>query len=612
MSNQMEQEKKPLFSRTPLVGVAIMVVVVSGLIVDTTRAENDNFYADLIRLDNVATRIHQNYVEEISSKELVDKAVEGMMEVLDPHTTYFEQKAYEELRIHTEGKFGGLGIQISIRDDVLTVMTPISGTPAERAGIRSGDQILEIEGESTKGIKLDEAVNRLRGEPGSEVEILIGRKGEPRPMTYTITREVIRINAVPFAGILQDGIGYIRLTTFSQDAGDELEKSIKKLLKKDLQGLVLDLRGNPGGLLPQAIEVASKFLPRKSLVVYTRGRAPNQNKDFHVSSNPVMPMDIPLVVLVNRASASASEIVAGAVQDWDRGVVLGDTTFGKGSVQTIMQLDPTHHLKLTTAFYYTPSGRCINRPENTPHSVEEEDVSVDGYQGIDDISPDQEQEQSDTSATDTTATAEDTTTYRTKSGRIVHGGGGIVPDTVVDMNSFSQIVKTLFKNDVFFKFANVEHPKLKKRDVKIGEDFVVDDRIMNEFRAYLDSTDFDYKSRGELALDDFRTRTGLVEDTTVDSTEVQADEEAEWTAEQQQQLEKAVAGISAILEQKESEEFQEHEKEIRKHLREAMLVREFGSDNETVYRFRLSDDPQVKEAIRLMAKDKIYSSLLVP
>lgn len=611
MRNQMDKNTNSLWGRAPMIGVAILTVVVSGLIVDTTRAENDNFYSDIIRLDAVATRIHQNYVEEISTKELVDKAVEGMIEVLDPHTTYFEQKQYEELRIHTEGKFGGLGIQISIRDNVLTVMTPISGTPAERAGIRSGDQILEIEGESTKGIKLDDAVSKLRGEPGSEVEILIGRRGEPRPMTYTITREIIQIHAVPFAGIMENGIGYVRLTTFSQDAGDEIEKSIKELLKKDMKGLVLDLRGNPGGLLPQAIEVASKFLPRKSLVVYTRGRAPGQNKDFHVTSNPVLPMDIPLVVLVNRASASASEIVAGAVQDWDRGVVLGDTTFGKGSVQTIMQMDATHHLKLTTAYYYTPSGRCINRPENSAHRVEDEDLSVEGYQGLEDAPEMKDTPENEGDADTTKETTADTTTYRTKSGRIVHGGGGIVPDTIVDMNSFSEIVRALFKNDVFFKFANVEHPRLKKQKKPITASLAIDDRIMKDFKSFLDSVSFDYKSLGELALDDFRQRTGLAPDTSADSLETSEVEE-EWTAEEEKQLQAAVASISKILHRRETATFEEHDKEIRKYIREALLVREFGSDNETVYRLRLADDPQVNAAIKLMDTDNVYSSLLIP
>ena len=364
MEKQAQKQTHKLFGKAPVTGIVIMIVVIAGLVVDATKADGDSFYGDIIRLDNVATKIHQNYVEEMDSKDLIDNAIQGMLRILDPHTSYFEPKQYEELRIHTEGKFGGLGIQISIRDKVLTVMTPIAGTPASRSGIQSGDQIIKINGKSTAGITIDNAVEKLRGEPDTKVTISIRRKGESKDIDYTINREIIHIKSVPYYGVIQNDIGYIHLQTFSQDAGAEVERAIKELLKKNIKGMVFDLRHNPGGLLPQAIEVAEKFLPRKSLVVSTRGRVRGQNKEFYSATQPVLPETMPLAVLVDYASASASEIVAGAIQDWDRGVVVGDTTFGKGSVQSILPLDKTHHLKLTTAFYYTPSGRCINRPEN--------------------------------------------------------------------------------------------------------------------------------------------------------------------------------------------------------------------------------------------------------
>ncbi|MBD3314357.1 MAG: PDZ domain-containing protein, partial [Chitinivibrionales bacterium] len=364
MTNNENARSGGKLSRAHVVGMVALVVVVTGLVADVTNTGNDNFYEDIIRLDNVATKIHQKYVEDIESEELIDDAISGMLETLDPHSSYFKRKQYEELRIHTEGKFGGLGIQISIREKVLTVMTPISGTPASRSGIQSGDQIIKIDGESTKGITIDEAVNELRGEPGTEVTITVRRKGEAQPHDYTITREIITIKSVPYYGFVKDKIGYVKLVAFSQDAGDEVERAIKALVKQGAKGLVFDLRFNPGGLLPQAKEVADKFLDRRSLIVSTRGRIRDQNKEFLASSQPVVPDDMPVVVLVNAASASASEIVAGAIQDWDRGIVMGDTTFGKGSVQSILPIDKDHHLKLTTAFYYTPSGRCINKPEN--------------------------------------------------------------------------------------------------------------------------------------------------------------------------------------------------------------------------------------------------------
>jgi carboxyl-terminal processing protease len=307
-----------LSGRTHFWGVVVLIVVVFGLIVDTIKADSDYFYADFDRLGNVTKNIHHKYVEAINSEELVENAIKGMLEILDPHTSFFKKKEYEELRIHTEGKFGGLGIQISIRDKILTVVTPISGTPASRAGIQSGDQIAKINGKSTKGIEIDQAVEKLRGEPGSEVSITIMRKGEAKPLEFTITREIITIKSVPYKGVLGDDIGYIKLVTFSQEASDEVEKAIESLVKKDIKGLILDLRRNPGGLLPQAIKVSEKFLNRKSLVVSTRGRLRGQNKEFFSYLNPVLPKDMPLIVLVNAASASASEIVAGAIQDYDR------------------------------------------------------------------------------------------------------------------------------------------------------------------------------------------------------------------------------------------------------------------------------------------------------
>jgi carboxyl-terminal processing protease len=357
-----QKQTRTIFGRTPFIGMVILIVVITGLVVDATKADEDNFYYDIDRLDNVALKIHQNYVEDMSSKDLIDNAIDGMLKILDPHTSYFEPKQYEELKIHTEGKFGGLGIQISIRDKVLTVMTPISGTPASRAGIQSGDQIIKIDSKPTTGITIDNAVSKLRGEPGSKVTITIRRKGEVKDIDYQISREIIQIKSVPYFGVLDNGIGYVHLATFSQDAGAEVEKAIKELSKKNIKGLVFDLRHNPGGLLPQAIEVSEKFLPRKSLVVSTRGRVRGQNKEFYSATQPVLSPELPLVVLVDYASASASEIVAGAIQDYDRGVVLGDTTFGKGSVQSILPMsDNSYHMKLTTAFYYTPSGRCRSR-----------------------------------------------------------------------------------------------------------------------------------------------------------------------------------------------------------------------------------------------------------
>ncbi|MBD3390457.1 MAG: PDZ domain-containing protein [Chitinivibrionales bacterium] len=582
--------RRRFFGRAEFVGLVVMIVVVGGLVVDATKTDSDNFYADIIRLDNVATKIHQSYVEEIPSEDLVDKAVEGMLEVLDPHTSFFKKKQYDELRIHTEGKFGGLGIQISIRDKVLTVMTPISGTPASRAGLQSGDQIVEIEGKSTKGITIEEAVNKLRGEPGTDVSITIRRRGESKDLEYTITREIITIHAVPFYGMLENNIGYVRLLSFSQEAGDEVEKSLKALLDRDLKGLILDLRHNPGGLLPQAIEVAEKFLGRKSLVVSTRGRLRGQNKEFYASSSPVLPDAIPLVVLVSAASASASEIVAGAIQDWDRGIIMGDTTFGKGSVQSILPLDKDHHLKLTTAYYYTPSGRCISKPENAVHLEDGDGDSVEA-------------------AAD--SVEQDTTVYTTKAGRIVYGGGGIVPDTIVENELPELAVRRLLLKDVFFKFANSQYPRLRKRKAKLNAAFTVSDALMEGFHAFLDSIDFEYSSHAKAEFEAFKQHAGLI-DSSEDTTGAEDIEKPAWTDAELAELKRISARVDSVLQVLGKREFSDSEDEIKRLIKEALLVREHGQDNEIVYRVRLIEDDQVGKAIALLLDNKSYASLLEP
>jgi len=597
------QRSGKVFTGIPMMGMVVLIVAFVGLAVDSTRANVDNFFADVVRMDNVAAKIHQNYVNDVSSKDLVDNAIKGMMQALDPHTTYFEAKEYDDLRIQTEGKFGGLGIQISIRDKVLTVMTPISGTPAHRAGIQSGDQIIRIDGASTRGYTSDKAVSKLRGEPGTSVTILIRRRGEAQDIEYTIKREIIHIKSVPFFGVLENDIGYIVLQTFSQDAGAEIERAIKELLKKNIKGLVFDLRHNPGGLLPQSIEVSAKFLPRRSLVVSTKGRVRNQNKEFNSDSNPVLPMDMPLVVLVDRASASASEIVAGAIQDWDRGIIVGDTTFGKGSVQSVLPVDASNHLKITTAFYYTPAGRCINRAENFVRK--DADMNED-----DELDEEEEGKASDSADKKEKAAPADTTTYRTKGGRLVYGGGGIVPDTIVERKIPEMAIRALLTKDMFFKFANTEYVKLQKRGVKLTPDFQVDDSVMKDFYAFLDSSDFTYQSLAELQFEEFKKRSGLIEDTAAAKMKNALMELPKLNDAELKNLRANAEKMDQILAEESKRALKQNDAEIRRFVRNALLIREFGQDNEAVFRARLANDEQLAAALGILNDKNSYSRLL--
>src|ERR1019366_3922631 len=258
-------------------------------------------------------------------------AIRGLSSILDPHTAYFAEQESEDLKTHTKGEFGGLGITIGVRENVLTVISPLVGTPAYRMGIQAGDRILEIDGKTTRGLTVDEAVTHLRGTPGTQVSIKIWRQGLAEPLPFVIPREIIKSESVPYAGLLPGKVGYIKLVQFSEPTGADLEKAIVKLKAQGATSFILDLRYNPGGLLNQAVEVSEQFLPKGRVVVSTRGRQPSQNTELASQGTPLVDTAVPLVVLVNGGSASASEIVSGAIQDWDRGVVMGTQTYGKGS-----------------------------------------------------------------------------------------------------------------------------------------------------------------------------------------------------------------------------------------------------------------------------------------
>ncbi len=321
--------------------------------------EKDNTYQKLQIFSDVLERLKQSYVEEVDSEELVYGAIQGMLETLDPHSNFLPPDIYKELQVETKGSFGGLGIEITLRDRILTIVSPIEDTPAYRAGLEAGDKIIKINDESTKNMTLFEAVKLLRGKKGTDVTITIVREGLAEPKDFTLTRDVIKLQSVK-SKLMDEHYGYIRITQFQENTARELTKALKALNKESggtLQGLILDLRNNPGGLLDQAIDVADTFLD-SGKIVYTDGRVPSQKMEFFAHPQKEK-YPYPMIVLVNGGSASASEIVAGALQDHHRAVVLGTQTFGKGSVQTIIPLDDGSGLKLTTAHYFTPSGRVI-------------------------------------------------------------------------------------------------------------------------------------------------------------------------------------------------------------------------------------------------------------
>jgi carboxyl-terminal processing protease len=340
------------------------------LSIQRVSAEDQTVYENLQIFSDVLDIVKENYVQEVESKELVEGAISGMLRTLDPHSSYLDPDAYKELQVETKGSFGGIGIEITVRDGVLTVVSPLEGTPAYELGIQAGDQILRVDGETTKEMTLMEAVKKMRGPKGTNVVLTIMREEFTKPQDFVITRDTIAIRSVR-SKTLEPGYGYIRLSQFQSSTARDLRKEIAKLEKenKSLKGLILDLRNNPGGLLDQAVKVSDEFL-NEGLIVYTGGRLKSQDMRFEAHMN-TKPHAYPIVVLVNEGSASAAEIVAGALQDHKRAVVVGVKTFGKGSVQTVMPLRNGAALRLTTALYYTPNGRSIQAKGIEPDIVVE-------------------------------------------------------------------------------------------------------------------------------------------------------------------------------------------------------------------------------------------------
>lgn len=339
---------------------------------------------ELRSLTEVFGRIKQDFVEPVSDKTLLENAIRGMLSGLDPHSSYLDAEGYKDLQVGTTGEFGGLGIEVGMEDGFVKVISPIDDTPAQRAGIKAGDLIIRLDSKPVKGMTLQQAVNIMRGKVGTDIILTVVREGADKPMEITITRDTIKVQSVK-GRVLEDGYGYVRISQFQSHTGENLAKQISKIRDKSkgkLNGLILDLRNNPGGVLNAAVEVSDAFL-ENGLIVYTQGRVPDSELKFTATPNELID-GAPMVVLVNGGSASASEIVAGALQDHKRAVIMGSQTFGKGSVQTILPLKNNTALKLTTARYYTPSGRSIQASGITP-DIEIETIKVASVESSDSV-----------------------------------------------------------------------------------------------------------------------------------------------------------------------------------------------------------------------------------
>jgi carboxyl-terminal processing protease len=571
-----------------IISVMLFIIEVSGAAGGSMVKDADNGYELFSKVYN---RVLSNYVEPVNAWDMSKNAVEGILKKLDPYSSFFDPRDFKQLQDETRGQFGGIGIEIGVRHDYPCVMAyPIKDGPALKAGMRTGDLICEIEGKNTKGMDLNEVVGMLRGKENTPVHIKIMRGNHPI-FPLTLTRESIPLSNVVYAGIIQDDIGYIKLNRFNQEASREMDRAIARLDSAKAKGVILDIRNNPGGLLTEAQQVSNKFLPKNSVIVYTKGRTPDDSLTFRAEDSPKVFPSMHLVVLVNQGSASASEIVAGAIQDHDRGVIIGETTFGKGSVQTVYEdLPEGTGLKLTTAHYFTPSSRLIHKERKM-----EDLMAV--------ASTDEEREMSNnpgTSVSPDSLKKINTTSpkFYTDAKRIVFGGGGITPDIIVQEKPVGNIVSQLFSQSIFFDFA-VEycnnHPNLQ-------DTFTVTDDILNQFKAFSDTCtvfnadlnkrvlDFEYVIPGKDSLDKFRV--SLKRDNYDGDIFKMIDN-----------LEKSVAA-------KRNDDFFSHKDTIKRILKREIASAKFGAEERTIA--SKDWDVQLQKAIEVLHNEQMYHTLLSP
>ena len=453
---------RSIFTLVALSGLTLMAGLVGHPVqADPSQAE-DQFWT----FGRVLALVEDEYVGDIDSDTLVDGAISGMLARLDPHSNYLDEEAFAEMRDEQRGKFSGLGIQINKRgaDSPLTIVAPIDGTPASRAGLQSGDVISAINGERTIELSVNGAVRLLKGPKGTSVTITIDRPGDSESFDVTIERDDIPVESIRVAHLLDNGVGIVRVSNFTSTTASELDEQIARLSEQGMDKLLLDLRGNPGGLLDQAVQVSERFIPAGELVVYTRGRIRGSSADY-VAKRGVQRWEKPLVVLVDGSSASASEIVSGAIQDHDRGLIVGEPTFGKGLVQRVVPLQQGGGaLAVTTAKYYTPLGRLIQRDYT--------DFEEYYLTRSDDESTPSEEEQ----------------IYKTVGGREVYGGGGIRPDYTVEADTPPKLIYRLVRNNLLFDFS-IRHAH-ERDDLERG--FTVDDQMVRSLTKFLREREFEY------------------------------------------------------------------------------------------------------------------------
>ena len=577
-------------SRFRLLLIPALVLLAGQCSQSFGRPDEDPYYQAMKNIKlfgQIYQEVNDRYLEEVDPEKFIRAGIEGMLDRLDPYSVYLEPEGRDELEIMTKGKYYGVGMRIVLRNGYATCAEqPFPGSPAFRAGIREGDQIIEIDGQSTKGVKLSVTAGRLRGDKkGSDVTIKIHRPGVSEPLTFVLIRDEIIPTDIQYSGFVEPGYALIKLTRFNRGADAQIAESLQRLKEQGLQGLILDLRGNPGGLLDQAVEVADLFVAKNELIVYTEGRGEYKRQEFRNPKDPVLGQT-PLIVLIDGYSASASEIVAGAIQDLDRGVIVGTSSFGKGLVQTVIPLDRRgeQQLKLTTAQYFMPSGRGIQKPEifeHGPFSVFANDPSITA---ADEEVDEESLDEANPAKPDTDKSVIDFKPYFTKNNRTVLGGGGIKPDVEVKNPDYTRYELELFRRSAFFNFSLdyvAAHPQVKK-------DFEVDEAVLAEFAAFLADKKFSYNPDGWDQL-----------------------VKLEQTAKERGYLnlmETSLTAVKAEFEQVRASEKEKSRERIKAYIKSEILAKVFGKDASSESLFT-SDEP-LQRALSILKNQEEYSRIL--
>jgi len=534
------------------IGTSVGFVVVNNV---------NSFYEVKRSIDlfgNVYKDVIENYVDPVSPGQFMRKGIDAMLTSLDPYTVYMDKQNSGEIDMLTTGKYGGIGVTIGTANGKVIITGVFNGYSAQHQGLRIGDQILMIDTSDVSKIEIDKVSDMVRGEPGSQVKLRIKREGDEKPFDVVLVRSEIRLKSVSYYGVVDSNIGFIKLDQFSRPSDEEMKDALTDLMARtDLKGLVLDLRNNPGGLLESAVNIVDLFVPKGSLIVMTKGRDPSSDKKYISDQDPIAP-NIPMVVLVNGNSASASEIVAGALQDLDRAVIVGANTFGKGLVQTILPLGYDAQLKITTAKYYTPSGRCIQKIDYVKRRDGENAVTPDSLRKK----------------------------FKTLNGRPVYESGGVAPDSIVAGQKYSDYVQQLMRGGYFFNFAT----EFRAKHDSIPQNFTASKEILNQFKDFVNKNNFSYTSPLDQMISD--------------ASKVAS------TSDYNDSIYKDLTSLANKVKDDEQDLFQKESKEILDYLTIEIIGRFRGDTGQTEAFLRY--DKQAKTAEAIIKDTSAYKRILLP